>query len=78
MQSLERCDMAITELMSQLQHDPWPVQTGKRPTRCTGAALSVAIGMMEVSMVFLCCNRCFKFLTIIITYFVYLLYFNTI
>lgn len=49
-QSLERCDMSITELMSQLQHDPWPVQTGKRPTRCTGAAISVAIGMMEVAM----------------------------
>ncbi|EDV19484.1 uncharacterized protein TRIADDRAFT_51161 [Trichoplax adhaerens] len=46
-QSLERCDMAITELLSQLQHDPWPVQTGKRPTRCTGVAISVAIGMME-------------------------------
>ncbi|CAG8496860.1 7983_t:CDS:2, partial [Cetraspora pellucida] len=32
----------------QLQRDPWPVANDKRPQRCTGVAMSVAIGLMEV------------------------------
>lgn len=34
--------------MDGLQTDQWPVQSGCRPSRCTGAALSVAVGLLGV------------------------------
>lgn len=40
--------MSLTDLLGELQRDPWPVPTGKRPLRSTGAALSIAIGLLEV------------------------------
>lgn len=40
--------MSLTDLLGELEHDPWPVQQGKRPLRSTGAALSVAVGLLEV------------------------------
>jgi len=42
--------MILTDLLGELQHDPWPVAQGKRPLRCTGTALSIAIGLLEVSV----------------------------
>ena len=42
------CDMSLTDLLSELQHDPWPVPQGKRPLRSTGVALSLAVGLVEV------------------------------
>ncbi len=42
------CDMDLNDLLGQLQRDPWPVQQGKRPLRSTGAALSIAVGLLEV------------------------------
>jgi protein transport protein SEC23 len=39
--------MNLTDLLSELQRDPWPVPQGKRPLRSTGAALSIAIGLLE-------------------------------
>jgi protein transport protein SEC23 len=30
-----------------LTRDPWPVANNKRPLRCTGVALSVAIGLLD-------------------------------
>jgi hypothetical protein len=47
-QPVSSCDMSLTDLLGELQRDPWPVQLGKRPLRSTGAALSVAIGLLEV------------------------------
>ena len=44
---LEDCDMSITDLISEIQRDPWHVSQGKRPLRSTGAALSVAVSLME-------------------------------
>ena len=41
--------MSLTDLLGELQRDPWPVPTGKRPLRSTGAALSIAVGLLEVS-----------------------------
>ena len=41
--------MSLTDLLGELQRDPWPVPQGKRALRSTGAALSVAIGLLEVS-----------------------------
>lgn len=40
--------MSLTDLLGELQRDPWPVPTGKRPLRSTGVALSIAIGLLEV------------------------------
>lgn len=32
--------------MDELQTDQWPVQSGRRQSRCTGVALSVATGLL--------------------------------
>ncbi|KAE8301193.1 Protein transport protein Sec23A [Larimichthys crocea] len=39
--------MNLTDLLCELQRDPWPVPQGKRPLRSTGVALSVAVGLLE-------------------------------
>lgn len=41
------CEFALTTILEQLQQDPWHVDSEKRPQRCTGVALSVAISLME-------------------------------
>lgn len=48
-QPLSRCDMSLTDLLSELQRDPWPVNQGMRPLRSTGVALSVAISLLETT-----------------------------
>jgi len=48
LQPVHKCDMVLTDLLGELQHDPWPVAQGKRPLRCIGTALSIAIGLLEV------------------------------
>lgn len=40
--------MSLTDLLGELQRDPWPVGTGKRPLRSTGVAMSIAVGLLEV------------------------------
>ena len=40
--------MSLTDLLGEMQRDPWPVHQAKRPLRATGAALSVAVGLLEV------------------------------
>ena len=47
---VHKCDMSLTDLLGELQKDPWPVTTGKRPLRSTGVALSIAVGLLEVSI----------------------------
>lgn len=44
--------MNLTDLLGELQRDPWPVPQGKRPLRSTGVALSVAVGLLEVRCVY--------------------------
>ena len=48
LQPVHKCDMSLTDLLGELQRDPWPVGTGKRPLRSTGVALSIAVGLLEV------------------------------
>ena len=48
MQPVHKCDMNLTDLLGELQRDPWPVAQGKRPLRSTGVALSIAVGLLEV------------------------------
>uniref|UniRef100_H2Y1H9 Protein transport protein SEC23 n=1 Tax=Ciona intestinalis TaxID=7719 RepID=H2Y1H9_CIOIN len=47
LQPLHKCDMFVTDLLGELQRDPWPVSQGKRPVRSVGAALSIAVGLLE-------------------------------
>jgi protein transport protein SEC23 len=47
LQPLHKCDMALTDMLGEMQKDPWSVGTGKRPLRSTGAALSIAVGLLE-------------------------------
>ncbi|CAI9730808.1 transport Sec23A-like isoform X1 [Octopus vulgaris] len=47
LQPVHRCDMSLTDLLGELQRDPWPVSQGKRPLRSTGVALSIAVGLLE-------------------------------
>ncbi|OAX79839.1 protein transporter SEC23 [Emergomyces africanus] len=46
---VQQADFQITNVLEQLQRDPWPVANDKRALRCTGVALSVAVGLMETS-----------------------------
>lgn len=46
-QPISQCDMSLTDLLSEVQKDPWPVPQGKRYLRSTGAALSIAVGLLE-------------------------------
>ncbi|EDO39141.1 predicted protein [Nematostella vectensis] len=47
LQPVHKCDMTLTDLLGELQRDPWPVSTGKRPLRSSGVALSIAAGLLE-------------------------------
>jgi len=47
LQPVHRCDMSLTDLLGELQRDPWPVPQGKRSLRSTGVALSIAVGLLE-------------------------------
>lgn len=48
-QPLGECDYTLTKIIEDLQHDPWPVKPELRPQRCTGSALSIAMGMTEIA-----------------------------
>jgi protein transport protein SEC23 len=44
------CEFQLTGILEALPRDPWPVASDKRPARCTGVALSVAVGLLEASL----------------------------
>lgn len=46
---VQQCEFQLTNVLEQLQKDPWPVANDKRSLRCTGVALSVAVGLLETS-----------------------------
>uniref|UniRef100_A0A915NJ42 Protein transport protein SEC23 n=1 Tax=Meloidogyne floridensis TaxID=298350 RepID=A0A915NJ42_9BILA len=46
---ISECEVSIGELIDKIQTDRWPVPQGNRPLRAIGAALSVAITLLEVS-----------------------------
>lgn len=50
LQPVHACDMSLTDLLGELQRDPWPIAQGKRPLRSTGVALSIAVGLLEVEI----------------------------
>lgn len=47
---VQQVEFSLTGILEQLQRDPWPVASDKRPQRCTGVAVSVAVGLLEVSL----------------------------
>lgn len=47
LQPVSQCEYQLTNILEQLQKDPWPVANDKRSQRCTGTALSVAVGILE-------------------------------
>jgi protein transport protein SEC23 len=47
---IQQCEFQLTGILENLQRDPWLVSNDKRPLRCTGIALSVAVGLWEVSI----------------------------
>jgi protein transport protein SEC23 len=48
---VQACEFQLTNILEQLQRDPWPVDQDKRPLRCTGVALGVAVSLLEVGAV---------------------------
>lgn len=46
---MEKCDALLTDLLTELQPDPWPVPQGKRPLRSVGTALSITVGLLEAA-----------------------------
>jgi protein transport protein SEC23 len=46
---VQQCEFQLTKALEQLQKDPWPVASDRRNLRCTGVAVSVAVGLMESS-----------------------------
>ncbi|CAA0840401.1 Sec23/Sec24 protein transport family protein [Striga hermonthica] len=45
------CEYALDSLLDELATDQWPVAPGNRALRCTGVALSVAVGLLGASAV---------------------------
>merc|ERR1719261_1654965 len=43
------CEFTLNSLLYDLTRDAWPTGADRRPFRCTGAAMSVAIGLLEVT-----------------------------
>ena len=46
---VQQAEYQITNALEQMQRDPWPVANDRRALRCTGVALSVAVGLLETS-----------------------------
>ena len=49
LQPCQECDSSLSDIVDQLEPDPWPVPEGKRPLRCSGAALSVGLSLLEAA-----------------------------
>ncbi|GKT48826.1 protein transport protein SEC23 [Colletotrichum spaethianum] len=46
---VQQAEFQLTKALEQLQKDPWPVANDRRSLRCSGVALSVAVGLLESS-----------------------------
>ena len=45
---VQQCQFESTGILESLIRDPWPVAADKRPFQCTGVALSVAVGLLQM------------------------------
>jgi protein transport protein SEC23 len=48
---LSAVETNIQSILEELQRDPKPVKNDRRPLRSTGAAISIAVSLMEVSSI---------------------------
>lgn len=48
---VSQCEFQLTSILENLAKDPWPVANDKRALRCTGTAIGVAVGLLEVCQV---------------------------
>eukprot|EP01006_Ploeotia_vitrea_P019258 TRINITY_DN51429_c0_g1_i1.p1 TRINITY_DN51429_c0_g1~~TRINITY_DN51429_c0_g1_i1.p1 ORF type:complete len:836 (-),score=128.17 TRINITY_DN51429_c0_g1_i1:867-3374(-) len=46
---LSDCELTINSILEELTVDPWPVKSDTRPLRCTGAALSLAVNVLQLA-----------------------------
>lgn len=46
---VQNCEFQLTNILEQLQPDPWPYANDRRPIRCSGVAISIAISILEQS-----------------------------
>ncbi|EEB08026.1 GTPase activating protein Sec23b [Schizosaccharomyces japonicus yFS275] len=46
---VQQCEFQISNILEQLQPEVSNVPTGQRPKRCTGAALNIAAGLLELT-----------------------------
>ncbi|KIJ14657.1 hypothetical protein PAXINDRAFT_115705 [Paxillus involutus ATCC 200175] len=46
---VQQCEFQLTGILEALARDPWPVANDKRALRCTGVAVSVAVGLLETT-----------------------------
>ncbi|XP_053990610.1 uncharacterized protein LOC128882855 [Hylaeus volcanicus] len=44
---IAECEFTFNAILDNLQKDQWPTPTDHRPERCTGAALSIALALLE-------------------------------
>jgi protein transport protein SEC23 len=44
---LSECELNITNILEELQHDPRPTKSDRRPLRSTGTAISAAVSLLE-------------------------------
>lgn len=44
---VQSCEFQLTQILEGLARDPWPVANDRRPMRCTGVAVNVAVSMLE-------------------------------
>ena len=49
---VQQCKFQLTGILETLARDPWLVANDKCPLHCTGVAISVAVGLLEVSFFF--------------------------
>merc|ERR1719371_116789 len=43
------CSFTVESVLEDLGRDPWPAAADQRAARCTGAALAVAVGLLEAA-----------------------------
>lgn len=44
---VSECTFTLEQILEDMQRDPWPCQPDERVQRCTGTALSIAMGLLE-------------------------------
>lgn len=43
------CEFTLNNIIEELVKDSWPINQGKRPLRCTGTALNIAVSLLEIA-----------------------------